>query len=284
VPKPKADAGWSPRPWLGLMWGLARAAPSPGAGLWNAAMFAIMPLLQPMLKRSGRHLPIRVGLGGSGYELYVDSVGDLKAVYEVWALRTYDVPALQRAEVILDAGANVGASVAFFKARRPLARVHAYEPDPATFGKLARNVGWLPGVVLHQQALGGVDGEAALYSSAQGWDSSLVARRGDPVRVSCRRLATARQEAGLQRVDLVKIDIEGAEFADVRSPGALEEANAIVMELHFDLAPDAVLREVLEACAGFRVTVTGDSTYRMMLMGEREQTAVEESERTDTRG
>jgi FkbM family methyltransferase len=207
-----------PVQWLGLMRGLVRAAQTPAGGLRNALTFMVMPLLQPVLQRARRQLVVRVALDGVPHEFHVDSTGDLRVLYEVWAVRVYDVPPLRGASTLIDAGANIGASVAFFKARCPNAVVHAYEPDPASFRKLVRNVGSLAGVRLHREAIWTTDGETVLYSSRQGWDSSLIERQGRPVRVACRTLESALREAGLDRVDLVKLDIEGAEFAVLRTP------------------------------------------------------------------
>jgi FkbM family methyltransferase len=171
---------------------------------------------------------------------------------------------------LIDAGANIGASVAFFKARCPNAVVHAYEPDPASFRKLVRNVGSLAGVRLHREAIWTTDGETVLYSSRQGWDSSLIERQGRPVRVACRTLESALREAGLDRVDLVKLDIEGAEFAVLRTPGVLAGVEALVAELHLDLVPGSTVREARNACDGFRVTVTSHSELRKTLVAARE--------------
>jgi FkbM family methyltransferase len=259
-----------PVQWLGLMRGLTRAAPTRAAGLRNALMFAVIPLLQPVLQRAGRQLVVRVGLDGARHDFHIDSAGDLRVLYEVWAVRVYDVPPLQSASTVIDAGANIGASVAFFKARSPNAVVHAYEPDPASFRKLVRNVGWLAGVGLHREAIWTTDGETVLYSSRQGWDSSLIERRGRPIRVACRTLDSARRDAGLDRVDLVKLDIEGAEFEVLRTPGALAGVNALVAELHLDLVPGSTVREARNACHGFRVTVTSHSELRKTLVAARE--------------
>jgi FkbM family methyltransferase len=264
-----------PVQWVGVMRGLVRAAPSPADATRNALTFAVMPLLRPLLQRGRRQVVVRVAVDGATHDFHVDSLGDLRALYEVWALREYDVPSLAFAETIIDAGANIGASVAFFKARRPRSTVEAYEPDPANFRKLVRNVGGLPGVTLHRAAISDADGEAVLYSTKQGWDSSLVAGAGKPVRVPCRGLASARRDAGFDRVDLVKLDIEGGEFAVLADPAALDGIGAVVAELHFDLVPDVTLRDVLESCDAFRVTVTNDSSTHATLLAEAEAAAIE---------
>jgi FkbM family methyltransferase len=249
--------------------GLARLAPSPAAALRNAMIVLMMPLLRPLLQPLRRTLPVHIAADGRVHIFHVDCMGDVQVLYEVWGWRQYDLPSLAEATTIVDAGANVGASVAFFRSRRPEAIIHAYEPDPTTFAKLERNVSGLSGVILHRQAIADHDGVAVLYASANTWDSSLVRGTGAPVAVPCRRLRTALREAGLRRVDLLKLDIEGAEFDVLLDEEALDSTQALVAELHFDFVPDRELRDVLGACAGFNVAVSGDSETRMMLVGQR---------------
>lgn len=267
--QPASSRGSRIREHAGPLVGLARVAPSVSAALGNVVTVLMMPLLQRILRRMRRTLPVYVTADGRDHTFLVDCMGDLQVLYEVWGWRQYDLPELTEATTIVDAGANIGASVAFFKSRRPQAVIHAYEPDPATFAKLQRNLRGLSGVTLHPQAITDHDGVATLHSSPNSWDSSLVCGTGGPVAVPCRRLTTALREAGLERVDLLKLDVEGAEFAVLADDGALETIEALVAELHFDYVPDRELQDVLHACAGFRVAVSGDSETRMTLVGRR---------------
>lgn len=253
----------------GPLWGLARLAPSPILAARNAVLVLAMPVLQPQLQRRGRLLTVSLRVNGARRDFFVDCMGDLQVLYEVWSWGIYDVPPLATATTVVDIGANIGAAVAFFKSRRPHAIVHAYEPDPHTFRKLARNVAALPGVVLHQAAIGPVDGRVMLFSSPNSWDSSLVVRAGRGIEVRCKRLETARREAGIQRIDLLKIDAEGAEFDVLDDHDALQGVAAIVAELHFDLVPTKALEDVLDACAGFHATANGDRAGRMTMLALR---------------
>jgi FkbM family methyltransferase len=258
---------------LGPLWGLTRLAPSPLLGARNGLLVLLMPLLQSQLQRRGRVVAVALRVNRERRDFFVDCMGDLQVLYEVWSWAIYDVPPLATATTVVDVGANIGAAVAFFKSRRPRAIVHAYEPDPNTFRKLERNVARLSGVVLHQAAIGAVDDRATLFSSPNSWDSSLIARAGSGIDVRCLRLQTARHEAGIGRIDLLKIDAEGAEFDVLEDHDALDGVAAIVAELHFDLVPGKALAEVLDACAGFRATVTGDSSGRMTMLAMRPTTS-----------
>ena len=254
---------------LGPLWGLTRLAPSPALGVRNAATVLLMPVLRAHLQRRRRLLRVAIRVDGARRDFFVDSMGDLQVLYEIWSRRIYDVAPLAHATTVVDVGANIGAAVAFFKSRRPSATVHAYEPDPHTFRKLERNVADLPGVTLHRAAIGAADGRVTLFSSPNSWDSSTVVAHGQGVEVPCLRLATARREAQVDHIDLLKIDAEGAEFDILDHREALAGTAAVVAELHFDLAPDRRLEDVLDACAGFRARVQCDSAGRMTLLAVR---------------
>jgi FkbM family methyltransferase len=256
---------------LGPLWSLTRMAPTPAHGVRNALIVLLMPLIRRHLQRRGRFIVVPIDVDGGRRDFVVDCMGDLQVLHEIWSWRIYDVAPLWEARTVVDAGANIGAAVAFFKTLRPDAIVHAYEPDPHTFRKLERNVGDMPGVTLHRTAIGGEDGLATLHSSPNSWDSSLVVGAGGGVEVACRQLQTARREAGLERIDLLKLDVEGAEFDVLADGGALDGIRAIVAELHFDFAPQRTLKDVLDACAGFRATVSGDSARRMTMLAVRAQ-------------
>lgn len=140
------------------------------------------------------------------------------------------------------------------------------EPDPRAFQQLERNVGELPGVSLHKCALALESAEATLYSSSQAWRSSLVPQiRAEPVTVRTTSLGDLLDQCGIDRVDLLKLDIEGGEFAILRDIAGLERVDAWIAELHLDLNQEMSLQEALEHLKGFDVTITGRDLNRPTL-------------------
>jgi len=136
---------------------------------------------------------------------------------------------------ILDCGANVGLASLFFKRRYPAARITAYEADPALFAIARANL----------SANGSPDVEvvnAAVWTSAgrvtfraEGTDSGMIdglagAVDGAAMEVSSLRL---RDILAAERIDLLKLDIEGAEDAVLADcEPVLDRLGAIVMDLH----------------------------------------------------
>lgn len=143
---------------------------------------------------------------------------------------------------IVDCGANVGAATSFFLQTHPRSHVTCFEPDPISFGYLRTNVErnslgervhLVNAAVSDRQ--GSQDFFAARSDEAYSLRMSLDPARldGDTeiVRVETVRLATYL-EGG---VDLLKLDVEGAEFAvvaDLARTGALERVSNLIIEVH----------------------------------------------------
>jgi FkbM family methyltransferase len=218
---------------VGQGWRLSALAPTPAARL--RVLASVVWLALPLVLRP-RRLALPLGRYG---RLHVADAADLAAVEEVLLEREYDVPGLERAEVIVDLGSHIGTSIAFFHARYPEARIYGFEPDPATFAKLEANVAGLDRVTVQQAAVGDAAGESVLYASPYSLASSLVASDGDRRPMPVRTVTV--DALGLDRIDLLKVDVEGAE-RHVLAGADLDRVGAVVGELHPRLAdPYAVL-------------------------------------------
>jgi FkbM family methyltransferase len=153
----------------------------------------------------------------------------------------YYLPPRFQPNVILDIGSNIGASILYFHHRFPNASIVGFEPHPDTFAVLQKNVSDLPQVSVLNCGLGTantlikVPGESVNFGafSTKGRQRAQPEKRG-MIECQVRRLDDVLRELGLYRVDLIKIDCEGAE-ADVitgLSPQILEQCQWIVGELH----------------------------------------------------
>ncbi len=141
--------------------------------------------------------------------------------------------------VALDVGAHVGNFGLALAQAAPGARVHAFEASPSTARWLSRNVeanGLSDRVYPHVIALSAAPGELTLIDNTHGSaHNGLTApgESGELVTVPCIGFEDALRMAG-GRVDLVKMDAEGAEFDVIlRSDPALwSSVKAVVMEYH----------------------------------------------------
>jgi FkbM family methyltransferase len=143
--------------------------------------------------------------------------------------------------VIVDIGSNIGASVLYFQDRFPKARIIGFEPHPDTFAILKKNVTDLPLVSVFNCGLGATNTRVTVPEEHINFGafSTKGRRRGQnenrkTVECEIRRLDDILGELGIDKVDLIKIDCEGAE-ADVfagLSAAILDGCQWIVGELH----------------------------------------------------
>lgn len=117
----------------------------------------------------------------------------------------------------IDIGANVGAYALFVAHRAaPDARVLAIEPHPEMLRRLRANVAFNPQapVTVVQAAVSAADGTAALTLDARNAGRSRIAGGegvADRVDVQATTLLNLVRSQGLDRIDGLKIDIEGGE-------------------------------------------------------------------------
>jgi FkbM family methyltransferase len=152
---------------------------------------------------------------------------------EAWLVRkVVECGIRRRAEalVVFDVGSNVGdyTRLVLLEAGRahcPV-HVHAFEPSPHNAEILQRVFANEPTVQMTCAAAGEEPGEAILYSGRSGSSqASLVKRSNLPeattgeISVPVLRLDQYMQTRGIERVDLLKLDIEGAELAALQGLG-----------------------------------------------------------------
>ncbi len=169
---------------------------------------------------------------------------------------------------VVDVGANLG-EITLAAARRvgPTGRVLAFEPVDDIADRLDRNVAMndLYQVTVHRQGLSDHDGAAELYTSPRPFHdrthheglSSLYAdaERDSPVQsIQLTTLDAVCAEQHVDRVDLLKIDVEGAELAVLRGATHTIETQRpwIVVEVNRGTSRSAAVRpeDILDLLAG----------------------------------
>jgi FkbM family methyltransferase len=166
---------------------------------------------------------------------------------EVYVMGAYDFRASGPQPYIVDGGANIGVSVAYFKTIYPECHILAFEADERNFRLLAENAelnGWA-NTELHNLALHRGDAELPffVYNDMPGALSNgfwQLASAGPPARVAT--LRTVPLSRYIDRfVDLLKLDVEGSEHAilqDLAASGALARIGRIVVEYHHHVQAD----------------------------------------------
>jgi FkbM family methyltransferase len=167
--------------------------------------------------------------------------------------------------VILDCGANIGISVLNYKRHFPKAKIVAFEPDPEFAPVLHRNLqkNGAADVEVVEAAVWMEDGEAKWYCEGIDGSKLVASDQADTRTVTVRTIDLAHYLT--DEVDLIKLDIEGAEYRVVTALGdklRVVRNMAIECHVHFaDVTPLASMLATLTA-AGFKVAVNSLSSWR----------------------
>jgi FkbM family methyltransferase len=184
------------------------------------------------LTRGRTARPATLALGELG-AITIRDFSELLVLWEVFVARVYDVPELPgEAGVVLDLGCNVGASLLWFRGRYPQAHLVGYEADPVTADLARRNTAGLSGVEVHATAMAGRDGEVTFWRIAgESWASGTFEPGGTPVTVPAASLDTVL-DALDGPVDVLKINIEGAEHSVLAEATRLDRVRVILGQYH----------------------------------------------------
>lgn len=178
---------------------------------------------------------------------------DVLLYRQIFERHEYDVPVSRPPRVIVDAGANVGLTSVYFAHRFPNARIIAIEPEAHNFALLASNVAEYPNVVPVKAALWHSHTVVDLFDPGVGPWGYVVGCADDCSGRWRQRTDTVTLDAvmktyDLDRVDLLKMDIEGSEREVLADPHAwIDRVDALIVELHERKKPGCT--RVFEAVA-----------------------------------
>jgi FkbM family methyltransferase len=238
-----------------------------GAGPVSRTLLAGTVNLLPVKRRVAPELrmPIRVATGDRARLFWFRDASELVALQEIFKEDEYALARDGRPATIVDLGANCGQAALWFRSLYPEARILSVEPDPRTFATLQRNHGRDPNVTLRQVAVTATDGWCRLEREAEASWATRVAANGNGTahvdHVPAISLETLLDQHGIDRVDLLKVDIEGMEHEALAASPALRRAQRVIGELHASLLPVSVEQalEDLRRNGGFdRAHLEGD--------------------------
>lgn len=176
-------------------------------------------------------------------------------------------------ETILDVGAYQGETVARYRGLFPGATVHAFEPFPDSFRALEERFGDDPKVRLYNVAVADAPGERTFHVNALAATNSLLprpeggkryypdaARPEGTIEVEVTTLDAILAREGIERVDALKLDIQGGELlALAGAANALAAGRIALIQSECMFVPHyaggPLLHELWSALAGHRFTL-----------------------------
>jgi FkbM family methyltransferase len=162
------------------------------------------------------------------------ATSDHDVFFDIFGLSSYLLPYSPDPRCIIDAGANVGYASIWYARRFPAAKIIAVEPDRQNLEQLIRNTKDLPNVTIVEGALWWETTSLKITNPDAAKHSLQVSESGEGDTVAAYTILDLMRIANSDKVDILKLDIEGAEEFLFR-PGKsewLEDVDSIVIEFH----------------------------------------------------
>ncbi len=158
---------------------------------------------------------------------------DVSVFGEIILRQEYNFGLPAHADVIVDAGANIGLASIFYATKFPNARILALEAEESNFRAMLENVRAYPSITPIHAALWHRDGQIRVNAPMPGafgkWGFFVS---DDPGEVRSITVLSLMREFGFDKIDLFKIDIEGAEKEVFEKCDWQSRIGSFVIELH----------------------------------------------------
>ena len=192
-----------------------------------------------------------------GNTLFIHDIASFELCnYELFVQHMYKFVAKTQEPFIIDCGANLGMSIIYFKELYPLSKIIAFEADDYIFSFLEKNIKSynLTDVELINKAVWNKNDTLSFIveGGAGGRLEETDTQNGTYKEVHC---VSIKEYLTVQKVDFLKIDIEGAEYEVIKDcEDVLHNVENIFIEYHSMPQKNQNLHKILEIVqkAGFK--------------------------------
>lgn len=187
------------------------------------------------IKSKLKYKPLPVHLPGSDLKFFIrPRTSDLKTFRNIFLYDEYLFPFYGAPQTIVDAGANIGLTSIFFAVQFPDATIIAIEPELSNFDLLQKNSASYSNIIPLQKGLWNKQTRLKIANpEAPKWSFQVEETGERQNYIEATTIDQIFSDYGLERIDILKIDIEGAEkelFSD--KTDWLENVGVLVIELH----------------------------------------------------
>lgn len=193
-------------------------------------------------KLTNSNVLMAVNRPGIRYPFYLRcGTSDIPTFDKIFLNQEYDFIVKKCPKVIVDAGANIGLASIYFANRYPESKIIAIEPEASNYEMLKMNVVPYSNVIPLHAALWDKNEEISLVDPGLGTSGFMTKGKDSQEeylgkmchKVRGMTVDKVMADNGLERIDILKIDIEGAEREVFRDPSAwMRKVDALIVELH----------------------------------------------------
>jgi FkbM family methyltransferase len=210
---------------------------------WGSA-FGFVEALRFEIAWSRKRNPALVNVPGYPRPLQLRRwASDLSVFETVFLRREFELPFLKEPVLIIDGGANVGYSTAYFAKSFPNAKIMAVEPSSENVALLRTNCSTFDNIEVVEGGLWPESGYLHIVNpNDPAWSFRCEpTHQGGEGAFPAYSIDDVMERSGVERCSLLKLDVEGAEEQLFSRPGKwLERIDAILVEVHSEAALLAV--------------------------------------------
>ena len=197
---------------------------------------------------------------------------DFSIFRQIFMFKEYDFDLGFTPKVIVDAGANVGYASLWFSQKYKNAKIISIEPEESNFKLLCKHIESIKNIIPIKFALWHKKTKLNIFDTGFG-HAGYAVRESDKKSIESIPTITIPEileKYNIDKIDLLKIDIEGAEkeLFEYDSDKWIGNVNAIFIEIHDRINPDcpAIIDKIIKE-QKFFVYEYGDSV--LLLRKER---------------
>jgi FkbM family methyltransferase len=208
------------------------------------------------LRMLNRHVTIRPG------------TSDLRCLGKVFVDYEYVIPFETNPRLIVDAGANIGLATLYFSGKFPGAKIIAIEPEQSNYDLLVRNCSGMANVTLWHAAVWNRDTSLQITNpDAEKWAFTVTPGRPNGSGIKALTIPQILAQSGHDTIDILKLDIEGAERELFRDGCEewLPRVKIMIIELHDRYAPGCSRTVYSKLCqVPFRQESRGENVFILL--------------------
>jgi FkbM family methyltransferase len=188
-----------------------------------------------------------------------NKTSDIATFYQCIYNEEYCIDIDFEPQTIIDLGANIGLTTAFFKKKYPNSKIICVEPETSNFELLKKNLKDLPNIHFYNTGVWNKSTNLIIEDKGLGHYGYTVKESETESTNSFKAIGISEiiDEHNLEKIDILKVDIEGSEkelFSN-NFEQWLPKVRVLIIELHDRMKPNCA-KTVFDALNKYNYTFT----------------------------
>ncbi len=209
---------------------------------------------------------IAIKVPGLTYPILIrNNPNDIQVFSQIFIFQEYNVNIREAIETeintIIDCGANIGLASLYFLSKYPQAKIIAIEPEVKNYRMLSENLANYKNVTCLNKGVWDKETNLEIINGSRGDTGFIFNESATPSENTIEAISIDKiiNDFLLERVDILKIDIEGSEEQVFSKTGEwINKVRMIFCEIHEIMKPGLTKKIEKEIAADFNIIINGE--------------------------